>query len=55
MEQLIKKMVQDEVWHAWHAANSPAASAGGADKAGCISATAKAGCISAAPKAGCIS
>ncbi|MEO3972634.1 hypothetical protein [Streptomyces sp. CAU 1734] len=51
MEQLIKKMAQDDIWQAWNSANS--ASAG--DKTGCISASAKAGCISAAPKAGCIS
>ncbi|MER5767253.1 hypothetical protein [Streptomyces sp. NPDC001985] len=51
MEQLIKKMAQDDIWRAWNSANSSE----GATKSGCISATAKAGCISAAPKAGCIS
>ncbi|WP_310726049.1 hypothetical protein [Streptomyces sp. N2A] len=51
MEQLIKKMAQDEVWRSWLAANSAAQAA----KEGCISAAPKNGCISAAPKAGCIS
>ncbi|MFI9204346.1 hypothetical protein [Streptomyces sp. NPDC053048] len=50
MEQLIKKMAQDQVWQGWVAANSASAA-----KDGCISAAPKAGCISAAPKAGCIS
>jgi hypothetical protein len=50
MEQLIKKMAQEENWKAWHAANSSEA-----EKQGCISAAPKAGCISSAPKAGCIS
>ncbi|MGX2993711.1 hypothetical protein ACSMX9_25555 [Streptomyces sp. LE64] len=51
MEQLIKKMAQDDNWQAWNALNS--ATAG--DKTGCISAAPKSGCISAAPKTGCIS
>ncbi|MER0478162.1 hypothetical protein OHS81_33295 [Streptomyces sp. NBC_00400] len=51
MEQLIKKMAQDQVWQSWLAANSAQQAA----KNGCISAAPKAGCISAAPKAGCIS
>ncbi|MER7023955.1 MULTISPECIES: hypothetical protein [Streptomyces] len=48
MEQLIKKMAQDDIWQGWLAANS-------AVKGGCVSATPKTGCISAAPKAGCVS
>ncbi|MFG2831431.1 hypothetical protein ACGFWI_28845 [Streptomyces sp. NPDC048434] len=51
MEQLIKKMSQDQVWRNWLAANSAQLAA----KDGCISAAPKSGCISAAPKAGCIS
>ncbi|MGW1835497.1 hypothetical protein [Streptomyces sp. BBFR2] len=51
MEQLIKKMAQDDVWQGWLAANSASAAA----KSGCISAAPKTGCISAAPKSGCIS
>ncbi|WP_431771257.1 hypothetical protein [Streptomyces cucumeris] len=51
MEQLIKKMAQDEVWKSWVAANS----AQSGSKDGCISASPKAGCISAAGKTGCIS
>ncbi|GAA2246055.1 hypothetical protein GCM10010232_36450 [Streptomyces amakusaensis] len=51
MEQLIKKMAQDDIWRAWNAVNSADAAA----KNGCISATGKTGCISASPKAGCIS
>ncbi|MGD3106030.1 hypothetical protein [Streptomyces sp. YGL11-2] len=51
MEQLIKKMAQDDVWQSWTAANSARQAA----KDGCISAAPKSGCISAAPKAGCIS
>ncbi|MFF9481949.1 hypothetical protein [Streptomyces sp. NPDC014733] len=51
MEQLIKKMAQDDIWQSWLAANSATAAA----KNGCVSATPKTGCISAAPKAGCIS
>ncbi|MER6841473.1 hypothetical protein [Streptomyces platensis] len=50
MEQLIKKMAQDNVWQNWIAANSAQQAA----KNGCISAAPKAGCISAAPKAGCV-
>ncbi len=49
MEQLIKKMTQDDKWKGWVAANS-----GGTAKDGCISAAPKSGCISVA-KAGCIS
>ena len=45
MEQLIKKMAQDQVWQNWLAANSAQQAA----KNGCISAAPKAGCISAAP------
>jgi hypothetical protein len=50
MEQLIKKMAQDDVWRGWVAANSAQAA-----KDGCISSAPKSGCISATPKAGCIS
>ncbi|MEV0371319.1 hypothetical protein AB0I10_16045 [Streptomyces sp. NPDC050636] len=50
MEQLIKKMAQDDVWQGWLAANSAQAA-----KDGCISATPKSGCISVAKKTGCIS
>ncbi|WP_169314018.1 hypothetical protein [Streptomyces piniterrae] len=51
MEQLIKKMAQDEVWQGWLAANSAQQAA----KDGCISAAPKSGCISVAKKTGCIS
>ncbi|MEU3712953.1 hypothetical protein [Streptomyces catenulae] len=51
MEQLIKKMAQDDIWQGWLAANS----AGAAGRSGCVSATPKSGCISAAPKTGCVS
>ncbi|MGW6579628.1 hypothetical protein ACWF76_09555 [Streptomyces globisporus] len=51
MEQLIKKMSEDDIWQNWIAVNSPE----GSTKDGCISAAPKSGCISAAPKAGCIS
>ncbi|PNE41035.1 MULTISPECIES: hypothetical protein [Streptomyces] len=60
MEQLIKKMAQDNVWQSWVAANS-AGSDPRTAKNGCISAAAvsdrpqRIGCISAAPKRGCIS
>ncbi|MFB6565701.1 hypothetical protein [Streptomyces noursei] len=54
MEQLIKKMAQDDVWRSWVAANSAGQDPRTA-KNGCISAAPKAGCISAAPKSGCIS
>ncbi|GAA0461924.1 MULTISPECIES: hypothetical protein [Streptomyces] len=50
MEQLVKKMAQDDVWQGWVAANS----AQKGDKDGCISASPKSGCISAT-KTGCIS
>ncbi|WP_354637546.1 hypothetical protein [Kitasatospora camelliae] len=48
MEQLIKKMTQDDKWKGWVAANSARDA-----KDGCIS-VAKSGCISVA-KSGCIS
>ncbi|MER7705912.1 hypothetical protein ABTX81_23830 [Kitasatospora sp. NPDC097605] len=48
MEQLVKRMTQDDKWKAWVAANSARAA-----KSGCIS-VAKSGCISVA-KTGCIS
>ncbi|MFJ6621583.1 hypothetical protein ACIQOW_28915 [Kitasatospora sp. NPDC091335] len=48
MEQLVKKMIQEDAWKGWVAANS-----GGTAKDGCIS-VAKDGCISIA-KSGCIS
>ncbi|AJT68069.1 hypothetical protein [Streptomyces chattanoogensis] len=51
MEQLIKKMAQDDVWKGWLAANSAQQAA----KDGCISAAPKSGCISVAGKTGCIS
>ncbi|MFJ8043660.1 hypothetical protein ACIRBX_24480 [Kitasatospora sp. NPDC096147] len=49
MEQLIKKMTQDDKWKGWVAVNSASAA-----KDGCISATPKSGCISVV-KSGCIS
>ncbi len=49
MEQLIKKMTQDDKWKGWVAVNS-----GVTAKDGCISTAAKSGCISVA-KSGCIS
>ncbi|GHA75536.1 hypothetical protein GCM10010305_17780 [Streptomyces termitum] len=51
MEQLIRRMAEDDVWKNWMSVNSAQAQA----KDGCISATTKSGCISASPKAGCIS
>ncbi|MFB9484168.1 hypothetical protein ACFFSH_33035 [Streptomyces filamentosus] len=51
MEQLIRRMAEDDVWKNWLAVNSAQLQA----KNGCISATPKSGCISATPKAGCIS
>ncbi|WP_199836319.1 hypothetical protein [Streptomyces sp. NRRL F-4489] len=50
MEQLIKKMAQDDIWRSWVAANS--AGQDPSAKGGCISAAPKTGCISAAPRAG---
>ncbi|WP_432097216.1 hypothetical protein [Streptomyces sp. bgisy100] len=50
MEQLIKKMAQDEVWQNWIAVNSAQSAA----KDGCISSAPKSGCISLT-KSGCIS
>ena len=51
MEQLIKKMAQDDVWQGWIAANSASrrrrtAASAPRPKTGCISATPKTGCIS---------
>jgi len=63
MNNLIRKIAQDNVWNKWVSANS-AENAGciSAQKEGCISspAVAKEGCVSIAqgkqlPKAGCIS
>ncbi|MFE7563385.1 hypothetical protein [Kitasatospora sp. NPDC057500] len=48
MEQLVKRMTQDDKWKRWVAVNSAAGA-----KDGCISVT-KSGCISVA-KSGCIS
>ncbi|MFF4873924.1 hypothetical protein ACIPQA_33180 [Streptomyces sp. NPDC090109] len=50
MDQLIKRMTQEPVWHKWVAANSTQAA-----KEGCISTTTKDGCISTTTKSGCIS
>ncbi|MFF5705579.1 hypothetical protein ACFY7H_24275 [Streptomyces sp. NPDC012794] len=50
MEQLIRKMTQDDVWRRWVEANSVQGA-----KDGCISASPKAGCISVTGKSGCIS
>ncbi|MFJ2738388.1 hypothetical protein ACIO3O_01845 [Streptomyces sp. NPDC087440] len=57
MEQLVKRMTEENVWQKWVAANS--ATGGERAKDGCISATPKSGCISVAGagagKSGCIS